>query len=96
MSSFMDPSVHAPHGHVGGSTVRGMAVALRLLVLLTGGLGGYLLLVCGARTIDLGVGRRIRPLGPLIARVAAQPERVFDVIAAPYLGRTPTRDERQA
>lgn len=51
--------------------------------------GGYALLVRGALTLDLGVGRRVRPLGPLARTIAAPPEVVFDVIAGPYLGRTP-------
>jgi hypothetical protein len=51
--------------------------------------GGYLLIVRGALTLDLGVGRRVRPLGPFERTIAAPPETVFDVIAAPYLGRTP-------
>ena len=50
---------------------------------------GYALLVRGALTLDLGIGRRIRPLGPITRTIAAPPETVFDVIAAPYLGRTP-------
>ena len=54
-----------------------------------GAAGGYALLVRGALTLDLGVGRRVRPLGPLDATIAAPREMVFDVIAAPYLGRTP-------
>jgi hypothetical protein len=55
-----------------------------------GGLaGGALLVVRGAVTIDLGWGRRTRELGPLKAEIMAQPEVVFDVVAAPYLGRTP-------
>ena len=51
--------------------------------------GGYALLVRGSLTIDLGIGRRLRPLGPITATIAASPETVFDVIAGPYLGRTP-------
>ena len=43
----------------------------------------------GALAPDLGVGRRTRPLGPLDVVVAAPREIVFDVIAGPYLGRTP-------
>lgn len=43
----------------------------------------------GALTLDLGLGRTIRPLGPLTRRIAAPREVVFDVIAGPYLGRTP-------
>ena len=49
----------------------------------------YRLLARGAVTIDLGVGRRLQPLRPLVETIAASPEVVFDVIAAPYLGRTP-------
>jgi hypothetical protein len=51
--------------------------------------GGYVLVVRGALTLDLDVGRRVRPLGPIARTIAAPPETVFDVIAAPYLGRTP-------
>ena len=49
----------------------------------------YRLLVSGALTVDTGWGRTLRPLGPFSVDVAAPPELVFDVIAAPYLGRTP-------
>lgn len=49
--------------------------------------GGYLGLVTGAVPVDLGVGRRIRPLGPVTVTVDAPRETVFDVIAEPYLGR---------
>jgi hypothetical protein len=58
-------------------------------VALAGFAGGALLVVRGALTIDLGVGRRSRALGPLNAEIMAEPEVVFDVVAAPYLGRTP-------
>ena len=49
----------------------------------------YRLLTSGALTLDLGIGRRQQLLGPVVQRVAAPQEVVFDVIAAPYLGRTP-------
>jgi hypothetical protein len=52
-------------------------------------LAAYVLTVRGALTLDLGVGRRVRPLGPMRLDVAAPQETVFDVVAAPYLGRTP-------
>jgi hypothetical protein len=39
-------------------------------------------------TLDLGVGRRTRRLGPIELRIAAPPEIVFDVIEGPYR-RTP-------
>jgi hypothetical protein len=50
---------------------------------------GYVLTARGALTLDLGWGRHMRPLGPTMTHMAAPPEIVFDVIAAPYLGRTP-------
>jgi hypothetical protein len=51
--------------------------------------GAYRLLSSGALTLDLGIGRRVRPLGPVVETIAAPREVAFDVIAAPYLGRTP-------
>ncbi len=57
--------------------------------LLAAAAGGYVLVVRGAITIDLGIGRRVRPLGPIERSIAAPPETVFDVIATPYLERTP-------
>src|SRR5919108_6579076 len=60
-----------------------------ILALLAAGAGGYVLVARGALTLDLGVGRRSRPLGPIERTIAAPPETVFDVIAGPYLGRTP-------
>jgi Polyketide cyclase / dehydrase and lipid transport len=50
---------------------------------------GGLLVARAGLTLDLGVGRRFRPLGPIRIQIAAPPEIVFDVIAAPYLRRTP-------
>jgi hypothetical protein len=52
------------------------------------GLGvGYVGVVSGRVCIDLGVGRRIRPLGPLTVAIAAPRERVFEVLSEPYLAR---------
>jgi hypothetical protein len=51
---------------------------------------GYLGLVTGACPVDLGIGRRSRPLGPQTVDIAAPRDVVFDVITQPYLGR-PTR-----
>jgi hypothetical protein len=50
---------------------------------------GYVGLVTGACPVDLGVGRRTRPLGPQQVEMAAPRELVFEIIAEPYLGRTP-------
>ncbi len=46
--------------------------------------------VRGAVSLDLGVGRRTRPLGPLTVRIAAPREIAYEVISSPYLDR-PTR-----
>jgi hypothetical protein len=53
-----------------------------------GGLG-FRLVAMGALTLDTGVGRTARPLGPLTITIGAPRETVFDVIAGPYRGRTP-------
>lgn len=49
----------------------------------------YAGIATGAVTLDIGAGRRRRDLGPLRLHIAAPPETIFDVIAAPYLQRTP-------
>lgn len=49
----------------------------------------YRLVVKGQLTLDTGLGRTVRPLGPVIVGIGAPREVVFDVIAGPYLGRTP-------
>jgi len=70
-----------------------MALARRVAMVAGGGAlaGGcaYLGLVTGAIPVDLGIGRRIRPLGPLELSIAAPREVVFAVIAAPYGERVP-------
>jgi hypothetical protein len=50
--------------------------------------------VRGQLTLDLGIGRTVRPLGPMTIRIAAPREIVFDVAAAPY-GTHPPRDVRE-
>jgi hypothetical protein len=49
----------------------------------------YVLVVRGNLTLDLGIGRRTRNLGPLRISIAASRDAVFDVVAQPYLERTP-------
>ena len=65
----------------------------RLLGAATVGAGvaaaGYVGLVTGACPLDLGIGRRVRALGPQVVEMTAPREVVFDVIAEPYLGRAP-------
>jgi hypothetical protein len=43
----------------------------------------------GRVAIDLELGRRQRPLGPVEVEFSAPREVVYDIIAAPYLSRTP-------
>lgn len=43
----------------------------------------------GSLTLDLGIGRSMRPLGPFVQHIDAPRELVFAVISAPYLSRTP-------
>lgn len=52
------------------------------------GAGTYLGLVTGTVPVDLGIGRRLRRLGPLSIQIDAPPAVVFDVIAEPYAERT--------
>jgi hypothetical protein len=49
----------------------------------------YRLLARGTVTVDTGIGRRTQRLGPVAFEIGAPRELVFDVIASPYLGRTP-------
>jgi hypothetical protein len=49
----------------------------------------YRAVVTGELTLDTGVGRTVRTLGPLSVAIAASPDTVFDVVSAPYLARTP-------
>ncbi|WP_267241651.1 SRPBCC family protein [Streptomyces sp. PR69] len=60
---------------VAGAAVGGVAAA------------AYAGLVTGAAPLDVGAGRRLRPLGPQSVDIRAPREVVFDVIAQPYLGR---------
>jgi len=57
----------------------------------TGGVAvvGFAWLRSGALTLDVGIGRSVRPLGPISRHIRAPRDVVFDVIAQPYLGRTP-------
>jgi len=56
--------------------------------LLGGAAGLYLATVRGSLTLDLGIGRRHRPLGPQRVPIAAPRELVFEIVEAPYR-RTP-------
>lgn len=51
--------------------------------------GTYLGLVTGRLSLDLGVGRRTRPLGPITVDIAAPRELAYAVATAPYAERRP-------
>src|SRR5947207_1346608 len=66
-----------------------MRRALLAFAVAGAGRRAYRALARGELTLDVGTGRRVRPLGPLSWQIAAPREIVFDTIAEPYLGRTP-------
>jgi hypothetical protein len=57
--------------------------------LLGAGTAAYVGLVTGRISLDLGIGRRTRPLGPLVVDIAAPRDVVYDVATAPYAERRP-------
>jgi hypothetical protein len=57
-----------------------------LLLALSAGL--FLALAMGRAHLDLGFGRSFHQLGPITATIRAPRELVFEIIAAPYLGRS--------
>jgi hypothetical protein len=59
------------------------------VALVVGATRAYRFYASGAVTVDSGVGRRVRGLGPVTWEIAADRETVFEVIARPYLGKTP-------
>ena len=66
-----------------------MRRTLLSLILAAGAWRLYRLLASGAVAVDVGVGRRVRALGPVAWEIDAPREVVFDVIATPYMRRTP-------
>ena len=67
---------------------------MRLTTLLVGctgivvaGAATYVGLVTGRLTLDLGMGRRTRPLGPIVVEIAAPREVVYGTATAPYAER---------
>jgi hypothetical protein len=58
------------------------------LLVVVGGRRCYRLLASGALTLDVGIGRRTRALGPRTWTIAAPRQTVFDVLSAPYREKT--------
>jgi hypothetical protein len=63
-----------------------VGVLAALLLALSAGL--FLALAMGRLHLDLGLGRSFHQLGPITATIRAPRELVFEIIAAPYLGRS--------
>ncbi len=64
--------------------IRPSVVAVTALAAAAGAAGtAYLGLVTGALAVDLGVGRRTRPLRPITVTVDAPRQTVYDVLCAP-------------
>jgi hypothetical protein len=70
--------------------VTGLWIAVGVLagLLLTLSAGLFLALAMGRLHLDLGVGRSLQQLGPITATIRAPRELVFEIIAAPYIGRS--------
>ena len=65
------------------------ALGLLLLALVA---GAFLLLAMGRLHLDLGWGRSVHQLGPIAIQIEAPRELVFEIVAAPYLGRASPSD----
>lgn len=59
------------------------------------GRGLYRLIARGELTLDTGIGRRVQTLGPVDFEIGAPRDLVFDVIASPYLDKTPRALQRE-
>lgn len=94
MGDSLAASTRVVRSASGGRVVR-RALAVLAGLTIAGGLAraGYRGLVGGALAPDLGLGRRTRLLGPQQIRIDAPRQVVFEIIAAPYLGRA-TRAQR--
>ncbi len=69
----------------------GLWITMGALALILVGLGAalFLALAMGRLSLDLGWGRSYHELGPIEVQISAPRDQVFEMISAPYLGRTP-------
>jgi hypothetical protein len=65
----------------------GVGVAVSVAGVVASAVAAYRAVASGQLTLDVGIGRRTAPLGPITVDIAAPRDLVFEVIAAPYLGR---------
>lgn len=69
--------------------MRRLALAAGSITVLGAAASTYVGVVTGRLALDLGVGRRTRPLGPLTVDISASRDVVYAVAAAPYAERRP-------
>lgn len=65
-----------------------IAVGILAALIVTSSSALFLALATGRLHADLDFGRSLHQLGPITAAIRAPRELVFEIIAAPYLGRT--------
>ena len=65
-----------------------IAVGVLAALIVTFSAALFLALAMGRLHLDLGLGRSLHQLGPINATIRAPREIVFEMIAAPYLGRS--------
>jgi hypothetical protein len=70
-----------------GVTALWIAVGVLAALMVAWSAALFLALAMGRLHLDLGVGRSLHRLGPVTATIRAPRELVFELIAAPYLGR---------
>ena len=66
-----------------------IAAGVLAALIITSSAALFLGLATGRLHIDLGFGRSLHHLGPITTTIRAPRELVFEIIAAPYLGRQP-------
>jgi hypothetical protein len=76
-------------GPVVATTGLWITLAVLSVLLIAGAAGMFLLLAMGRLWLDLGWGRSVHALGPITIRIKAPRDLVFEMIKAPYMGRTP-------
>jgi hypothetical protein len=76
-------------GALFGTTGLWITVGVLGSLLIAGAMGMFLLLAMGRLWLDLRWGRSVHQLGPMTFRIGAPRDLVFEMIEAPYTGRTP-------
>jgi hypothetical protein len=72
-----------------GTAVPWIALGVLGAMMIAGAAGAFLLLAMGRLSLDLGWGRSVHELGPIVRRIDAPRDLVFEIVNAPYAGRAP-------